>query len=181
MRRVFVAVPLDDDTRHALAAALDAALPMGLSGRPVPPANWHLTLRFIGRVDDPTIDRIVAGLDSTSLGDPFRVRWGGLGAFPNERRARVVWIGLNEGGAEAAGLADRVEDALVASSVEPADRPFRAHLTVSRLRPVQPVLDVVGSVERLGVSMVVDRVCLFESHLGRGGARYDVVEEFLLG
>jgi RNA 2',3'-cyclic 3'-phosphodiesterase len=180
MKRVFVAVPLDDDTRHALAGSVEAAVPGGLPGKPVPPPNWHLTLRFIGRADDPTVDRIVEALDSTPLGPPFPVRWGGLGAFPNPGRARVLWIGITRGAPEAALLAERVEDALGRASLEPADRPFRAHLTLARLRPAQAVADVVGPAEPSEVPMLVDRVALFESHLGPGGARYSVVEEFAL-
>lgn len=180
MRRVFVAIPLDDDSRHALAESVEAAVPGGLPGRPVPPPNWHLTLRFIGLADDPTVDRVVEALDSGPLGSPFRVRWGGLGAFPNPGRARVLWIGLTGGAAEATLLAERVEDALMRASLEPADRPFRAHLTLARIRPAQAVADVVGTAEPSEVPMLVDRVALFESHLGRGGARYTVVEEFAL-
>lgn len=180
VRRIFVAVPLDDSVRHGLSALLRERIPRGIPGRPVPPENWHLTLRFIGPVDDPTVDRVSQVLDEADLGASFRVRWGPLGAFPNARRARVLWVGLTAGAEAAAGLAERVEDALDRASLGPADRPFRGHLTVSRLRPVQDLTPIVESVEPLDVAMRVDRITLFESHLSRRGARYEALEEFPL-
>lgn len=180
MRRVFVAVPLDDDTRHALAARLAELVGDALPGRPVAPENWHLTLRFIGDVEDPVVDRIVASLDQADLGARFGLRWGGLGAFPNPRRAQVVWVGLSDGAEPAARLADAVEEAVQEAGVEPTDRPFRPHLTVSRFRPMESVAHLVESGIDLAVPMQVDRVTLYESRLRRGGAQYRVIEEFPL-
>jgi RNA 2',3'-cyclic 3'-phosphodiesterase len=180
VRRLFVAMPVDDDTRHAMAALLAERVPRGLPGRVVAPENWHVTLRFVGWADDRTQDLITAALDGADLGARFRVGWGGLGAFPGPRRARVLWVGIDEGAAKAVALAGRVEEALETAGLPPADRPFHPHLTVSRLRPTQDVTPIVESVAPLGVTTAVDRVTLFESHLGRGGARYEMVEEFPL-
>lgn len=178
---MFVAVPLDDDTRHALAARLTEEVGDDLPGRPVAPENWHLTLRFLGEVEDPVVDRIVAALDTAPLGVPFPVRWGGLGAFPSARRAQVVWVGLSAGEEAMARLAVSVDEALQAAGIERSDRPFRPHLTVSRLRPTGSVDHALEKVDDLAIRMEVDRVTLFESRLRRGGAQYGVIEEFPLG
>lgn len=179
--RLFVAVPLTDTARLRIAHALGAGAPRGLPGRVVRPENWHVTVRFLGEVGETEGDLVVDALDRADLGPGFRVRWAGLGAFPRPSRATVLWLGTDRGETELAGLACRIESALEGAGFAPEDRPFRGHLTLSRIRPHQDVTPLVGSVEHLDVEMPVERVVLYRSHLGPGGARYEEVEEFSLG
>jgi 2'-5' RNA ligase len=147
----------------------------------VRPENWHVTLRFLGDVDAVQRDRVVAALDEEDLGERFLVTWGELGAFPRARRATVLWLGLERGSAELEALAVVAEAASARAGFPPEDRPFRAHLTLSRIRPHQDVSALLDGVAPLDVAMEVDRIVLYRSHLGRGGARYEAVEEFPLG
>jgi len=181
LSRLFVAVPLPDDTRHALAASVREAAPGGLPGRPVAPPNWHVTLRFLGDVGAVAADRVAASLDECDLGDTFGLTWGGLGAFPRPQRAAVLWVGADRGAAGLAGLAATVEEAVGAAGLPPEDRPFRPHLTLSRIRPPRDVNLLLESTPRFAVQMEVERVVLYRSHLGRGGARYEEMEGFSLG
>ncbi len=178
--RVFVAVPLDPGTRDLMALRIRSIL-AEMPGRPVPPANWHLTLRFLGEVDEVAVDRLLAALDQAVLGSPFRVRWGALGAFPKPGRAGVLWVGVDGDGGALEALAGRVDEALGDAGFPPEDRPFRPHLTISRMRPEEDLRGVLGEAGALDVAMAVDRVTVFQSRLGRGGAQYRVVAEFPLG
>ena len=180
MRRLFVAVALDDEARHALASQLDSAIATDLPGLVVRPANWHLTLRFVGDVDDPTVDRIVYALDDSALGSAFRVRLGRFGAFPTMKRAQVLWVGVQSGDDDLAALAAAVNGALEAAGVEPEDRPFRPHLTIARLRPIESVADLITNAGPIDIPITIDRVTLYERRLRRGGAEYEVVDEFPL-
>jgi 2'-5' RNA ligase len=177
--RVFVAIPLDSETRDLLAQRIRAAVPV-MPGRPVPPENWHLTLRFLGEIDEVALDRLNAALDEAPLGPRFPVRWGALGAFPRASRAGVLWIGMEGDGGDLHRLADRVDAALAVAGHPLEDRPFRPHLTISRMRPQVDVRSVVAAALPAGVAMEVDRVAVFQSRLGRGGASYRVVEEHRL-
>ena len=86
--RMFLAVALDDESRHAIAAHLDEFLGgKRLPGRPVRPDNWHITLRFLGPTETRQAEQIVAHLDQHLMVGPHRVRLGGLGGFPKEQRA----------------------------------------------------------------------------------------------
>jgi len=181
VERLFVAAPLTDEARSSLSAMLRAAIPRGLPGRVVPPANWHVTLRFLGEVGATDRDRLLFALDRSNLGGRFTVRWDGLGAFPNPRRATVLWVGAGRGAAELEALAGSVETAVASTGFPTEDRPFRPHLTLSRVRPHQDVGALLSSAGKVGVSMPVTRVVVCRSHLGRGGARYEEVEEFPLG
>jgi 2'-5' RNA ligase len=176
--RLFVAVPLTEEARHHMSHLLDGA---SLPGRPHHPEKWHITLRFLGEVDEVARDRVAACLDEADLGEPFRVRWGGLDAFPRASKANVLWVGVEHGFDHLEALHARVERALDGAGFPPEDRPFRPHLTLSRIRPQQDVTELVERTESLGVTMPVDRVTLYRSHLGRGAARYEELESFPLG
>jgi 2'-5' RNA ligase len=179
--RLFVAVPLTEDSRQALSLLLTDVAPRGLPGRVVPPGNWHVTLRFLGDVDPVGRDRLLAALDDAELGPPFAVRWAHLGAFPRPRRATVLWVGADRGTVELEQLAALVEDAAGVAGFTPEERPFRSHLTLSRIRPSQDITALVDAIPPMGVMMPVDRVVVYQSRLGRGGAQYTELESFPLG
>jgi len=178
--RLFLAIPLTDEARHAIVHHLKSHLARPLPGRPVRPELWHLTLRFLGEVEEVDGDRIMREVDAADRGPAFGVRWGSLGAFPRPRRANVLWLGVDQGEYEAERLAAVVEEGVEAAGFPPEDRPYRSHLTLSRLRPDQDVTAVLEAVPPLGLAMAVDRVVLYRSHLGPGGPRYEEVESFPL-
>ncbi len=173
-RRLFVALDIPDEIK----AALSTGRPW--PGRPVPPENLHLTLRFLGSTDQIRYERLLAAL--AAIQQPgFLLRFDGLGAFPNPRKATVLWLGLATGAAELAALADLVEEAAQNVGFQPEDRPFHPHLTLSRIRPHQDVSTSLDREVANGMSVKVNEFLLMESHLGRGGARYEILDRFPLG
>jgi len=180
LSRLFVAVPLTDEARHALSATILRAAPDRLPGRVVRPANWHVTLRFLGDVDAVGRDRVAAALDQADLGPPFSILWGRFGAFPRPQNASVLWVGADRGAEHLERLAARVDEAAQGAGFPPEERPFRPHLTLSRIRPHRDVGPLLES-GSLGVHMEVGRIVLYQSHIGKGGVRYEEIEEFPLG
>ncbi|CAN5354201.1 RNA 2',3'-cyclic phosphodiesterase [soil metagenome] len=155
-------------------------MPADLPGKRVPAENWHLTLRFLGDTPPALRDGLVAELESTTLGEPFAVRFGGLGAFPHPRRARVLWLGVAAGAAGLRALAAATEEAAQRAGFPAADKPFSPHLTLSRIRPPRSVAALLEGAGPLDVGMEVDEVVLYRSHLGKGPARYEAVARFAL-
>ncbi|HEY5889349.1 MAG TPA: RNA 2',3'-cyclic phosphodiesterase [Acidimicrobiia bacterium] len=172
--RVFAAVSLPNDVRQALA---EQTAEWDIPGRRVPPSNWHITLRFLGEIEEVTCDRYKAALDESQLGKPFRIRLSGFGAFPNQRKATVVWAGVGPGADRLFELAEACDSAAEATGVSPEDRPFSPHLTLSRVRPPAPVVSLIEQGE-LDISWWVGQIVLFESIGGRGGVRYEPLEFF---
>ena len=178
LRRCFVAVPIPDEIRMALADVLsDTRFP----GRFSSPQRWHITLRFLGEIDDITYERFLNAFEEEDLSDPFRVTMSGLGAFPGSKRAKVVWAGITDGTAHLEALSASAEEAAETAGLEPEDRPFRPHLTLSVLRPAQDVTGLLHSAPDFDLSWKCDQVIVYESHLGRGPARYEPLETFRLG
>lgn len=179
--RLFVAVALADEVRHGLAAHLGDALDgRPLPGRPVPPDNWHITLRFLGYATEDVRDVVTAALDEAEAGGPFRLRFGGLGAFPRPARATVLWLGIEEGAERLGEVAAAVEEAVVGCGFLQEERPFHAHLTLSRIRPHQDVRPTIDRVPPFPLRQPVTEFVLFRSTLGGGPARYEPVERFPL-
>jgi 2'-5' RNA ligase len=179
--RLFIGVPLGDDTRREIGARLRSALPDGLPGRAVPVANWHLTLRFLGATRGDQLATLRERLSAAALGEAFGVRFGGLGAFSRPRSARVMWIAVTEGAERLRELARTAEDAARAAGFAPEEKPYTPHLTISRLQPPRNVTGAIERVPPLDVEMRVGEVIVFRSHLGGGPARYAPVERFALG
>jgi RNA 2',3'-cyclic 3'-phosphodiesterase len=175
--RIFVAVPLPDEVRMALA---DRLQPLDMPGKVVPPENWHITLRFLGWTDDVAFDRMLAALDESDLGSPFNVMLGGMGAFPRPKSATVIWLAVAEGLTRLEELATVAEEAAQSAGFGPEERPFRAHLTLSRVRPAEDVSNLLDSSPGADLGWRCGSVVVYRSHLGRGGARYEPLETFAL-
>jgi RNA 2',3'-cyclic 3'-phosphodiesterase len=151
-----------------------------LPGKPVPPENWHMTLRFLGSTESLAYEKLLAGLDQTDLGPPFTAVLGPMGAFSRPRTASVLWMAIEQGREELERLAAVVEEVVEAAGFEGEERPFRAHLTLSRLRPVEDVGGLLDKYEETNLRWRVEAIAVFRSHLGGGPARYEVLETFPL-
>lgn len=183
-RRLFVAVRPPDVVVAGLDASLAprlGALPGG--ARPIPAADWHVTLAFFAKVDDDDVDRLRLSLAMAGgRVVPFDFELSGLGAFPIARRARVVWVGVGHGGDRLAELATAIEAETAKRGFPGEDREFSAHMTVARLGEPADVSGFVGEVGAAVSSPPVEvrEVVLFESRTHRSGATYDVVDTFPL-
>lgn len=130
--RAFIAVDVDATNRiRGLLGELQA-LPARL--RVVPPGNLHLTLKFLGEVDEGRVPAVVGALEAAVEGtEPFSLVLKGTGAFPRERSPRVLWIGV-EGAEPLEGVARRLDPLLEDLGFPREKRPFSAHLTVARVK-----------------------------------------------
>lgn len=173
--RVFVAVGLSDDHRHALAAYLDEVLEP-LPGKPVPPPNWHLTIRYLGDIVEVAYDRFLNALDEVEKPAPFRMSFSGLGAFPKPTKATVLWLGIGRGEEDLVALAQAAERAAVAVGLAAEDRPFQAHLTLARIQPPRNVWPWLADVPEPPIKIDVAEMGLYRSHLGGATPVYELLD-----
>jgi 2'-5' RNA ligase len=175
--RLFIGVPLSEEARLAIAKSL----PTNLPGKPVPAENWHFTLRFLGPTTAEARDQIIRQVDSATCGAPFTIRFSGLGAFPQPRRARILWLGIDEGSDRMVQLAAIAEAAARNAGFTAETKPFKPHLTLSRIDPPVSVAPLVDSKPVFGARMTVESLIVYRSRLGGGPARYEEVTRILLG
>lgn len=157
-----------------VVGAGDRLAQLAIPGRRVPPRNWHVTLRFVGKIDDVTYDRWLWSLEQVDC-PPIRVRLTGMGAFPRPRKATVLWIGLEAEGLD--DLAAAVEEATVAAGLSPEERPFRAHLTLSRIRPPRDVHTLVEATPPMEMGWKADSFHV----MAAVGSSYRIFDSLPLG
>ncbi|HEU4319016.1 MAG TPA: RNA 2',3'-cyclic phosphodiesterase [Acidimicrobiia bacterium] len=168
--RVFLAVPIPPEIRFALAERIgDLQIP----GRVAPPENWHITLRFLDTVDRVTYERFLASLDPLPE-TSFPLALDGFGAFPRPAKATVFWAGIGKGATQLSVLNEDAEEAALAAGLSPEERPFHPHLTLSRIRPPADVRHLLE--EEIELSWRCEKLVVYRSHPGRGGARYEPID-----
>jgi 2'-5' RNA ligase len=184
--RCFVAIELDHALRGPLLRLLRERLPASKHVRWCGENQLHLTLKFLGDVDDKTLSRASDVIATASAGvEPFSIRLSELGCFPGPSNPRVLWCGISdetEGCARWLAVAD---PQLAELGFKREQREFRPHITLGRSRDragadvLRRVLDEAPSPPAR--EMRVARVVLFESRLLGGGAEYHPVCTARLG
>ena len=134
----------------------------------------HITVRFIGHVDDRRADEIRAVLAPPLALDPFDLTIAGVGTFPPKGPPRVVWAGLTVGSAELIAIESTVSERLVRAGVPREERTYNPHLTLARVRDaagLRPASFAGFGEIGLGTTSV-DAITLFESRLSPKGPTY---------
>jgi len=179
--RSFVAVSISEGARRQIADLLGR-----LRREPGAVIRWvrlelmHLTLAFLGEVSHEFLESVkprLAGVAQQHRG--FTMQLKGLGAFPSPARARVVWVGTEQGRDDVCALQGDVVKALCSVGYQSERRPFSPHLTLGRLRMPGDVSKAVAA-QFASESFTIDRVVLFRSALGPAGPAYSVLAEFPL-
>lgn len=175
--RCFVAVEIPEPIQALLKPVqthLQSQIHKGTSW--TKPGNFHLTLKFLGDVHPEAIHDVSEALQRvTDRHPPFSIDFGGIGAFPNLARPRVVWIGIKQGASTVTRLAKLVNHELTHLGFS-TDNRFHPHLTLARLRTatnLEPIKNILRKYDTIvGGSMRVKEIALMQSQLHRNGAIY---------
>jgi RNA 2',3'-cyclic 3'-phosphodiesterase len=131
---------------------------------------WHVTLAFLGQVDESAANRLLRRLENAARRHSvFRLAFSGAGAFPTPNRANVLWSGLSGDRGALAHLAESVAAGASRAGAPPPDkgRRFRPHLTLARCRMPADVTELVAALDGdQGPSWPADRIHLGRSRLG---------------
>jgi 2'-5' RNA ligase len=179
--RLFVALPISADVRESLLSFLGELRRADSKPRWVHPDNLHLTLKFIGHVDDEHLPKIAGALQEVAAPSPIALEFRGIGFFPNDRRPAVVWAGI-QAPPELAALAVRVDQSLGTCGISRETRPFAPHLTLARLkepglsRPLRTL--IANSKDRVLGKQIAAEFHLMESKTKSTGAEYTTLRSF---
>lgn len=131
LMRLFVAVDIDNAIRERITSFVDRLRSFAPDARWVKEESLHVTLKFIGEQPDAAVDRIKQALAKIAF-KPVQIRFTGYGFFPNEKSARVFWVGM-EADPDLASLAAEVDHKLAVLGVPKEERKFSPHLTLARI------------------------------------------------
>jgi RNA 2',3'-cyclic 3'-phosphodiesterase len=179
--RLFVALEIPPEVRENLAALLKSLREASPQTRWVRPKNLHVTLKFIGEVPAAKLADIRGALAGVRSEQPVVLDFRGLGFFPNEKRPRVFWEGI-EASPNLKTLAAEIDGATEKLGIAREWRPFSPHLTLARFEPprLPETLRVAihENAEREFGSLRTSEFHLIASKLKPSGAEYTTVESF---
>lgn len=180
--RVFVAVDVGDAVRREVTRVV-SALTGKLEAVKTPPkvvwvkpAALHVTIKFIGEVEPPEVERLQELLMPPIEVAPFEILWRGIGAFPSTKNPRALWLGVVDGAAPLAAIEAEVSRRIAGvNAVELDDRALLPHLTLGRVKMAGAGIDwpkILKAVEVKHVKSAIDRVTLYRSQLSQQGPHY---------
>ena len=180
-KRLFVSIDLEPSLCHEVASVQTVFRDLpGISL--TDPEQAHITLKFLGDVDEDAIESITetlsAALNQSGI-THFPIRVEGLGVFPEFAYISVIWLGVREGGNEVAALHSAIDDPLVSLGFDPESFEFIPHVTIARMthgEAKDSVQDVLRTTDPSVGEMLVTEICLTESTLTADGPVYDTVE-----
>lgn len=187
--RAFLSVNLDGTLKKEFSL-IQEDLKKEITGvRWVKPELLHVTLKFLGEIDEEVISTLEAPLNELAKNHtPFSVTFSGLGVFPTFSRPRVIWIGMDKGSEEFARLVQNLEAAMASQpfsfpETKNGGKDFVPHLTLGRAkknrRPLIPG-NVLSRQWKCDIPLTVDRYYLMRSELQPSGPVYTPLKEFLL-
>lgn len=185
--RLFVALDVPGEVRQALGESIAPLKPLCRAARWVRSEGMHLTLKFIGHaIADDDAEKLAAAraaLSAIHSGEPVAIRYRGIEFFPDARRPRVAWCGI-EASANLMQLAADIECALAPLGVPREQRALVPHLTLARFKSPEGVAALARAAAEFAQrdfgSARETEFHLFESKLKPGGADYRKIESYSL-
>ena len=177
--RMFISIPIADE--QAVAPVL-ADMRLTDNVRPSSSSQMHITVRFIGDIDDGRTGKVVKAVSDAVAGmEPFMITIGNAGCFPKPERPSVLWIGA-EPGDRLRSLSDSIARNLRASNIKFDERPFKGHITVGRCTgPVNPRPFIEKYSGKELCSFLCDEILIMRSDLGPKGAKHTVLDRIRIG
>ena len=180
LMRLFIAIELPEAIKQGIAKVQEQLRETGATANWTRPEGIHLTLKFLGEVEESKTREIMQMLVGATQGTgKLNLEVTGAGAFPNVKTPRVLWLGVT-GDVEKLGLLQAsVENAMTGLGFEREERKFSPHLTLARIKFPKPRDNWQQKIEsirdvKLG-GFEADRVSLMKSELKREGAVYTEV------
>jgi len=180
--RLFTGIDLPTPIIQTLEALLHRLRPTA-SVKWSPPANLHITTRFIGEWPEARLPELQTALAKLPTHPPIPIQIRNLGYYPNPHSPRVFWAGI-EASPDLAALAAETDAALDPLGLPPEGRPFNPHLTLARIKdrvPLTNLREAVAALPSLDFgSFTADRFFLYHSRQGPAGSGYTKLAEFPL-
>ncbi|MFZ5518145.1 MAG: RNA 2',3'-cyclic phosphodiesterase [Candidatus Zhuqueibacterota bacterium] len=183
--RTFIAIQIPAEMKKEIGTLQEKFKSVGKSVSWVRPENIHVTLKFLGDTNEARIDEIEGKIKLAVSGvQPFQIEVKGVGAFPNLRRPRVIWVGAASEPAMLETIVEKLEKNLKELGFKPEDRKFTAHLTIGRVKDAPDGVALSGKVQAFAQfnagSFETASIELIKSDLLPTGARYTTLRKIVL-
>ncbi|MBN1914111.1 MAG: RNA 2',3'-cyclic phosphodiesterase [Candidatus Omnitrophica bacterium] len=183
--RSFIAISLPPDIKDALARMQEKLKKSGADVKWVAPANIHLTLKFLGDLNEKKLEAVYGAMEDTAKNNTrFYARIRDLGAFPKVSSPRIIWAGIGAGDEEIKKIARQLEESIARVGIPKEDRPFSCHITLGRTksalnldRLTQDLTKNGKDPEAEGLGFDIEKITFFKSTLTPKGPLYEALKE----
>jgi RNA 2',3'-cyclic 3'-phosphodiesterase len=179
--RTFIGIDISEGIRDSAVALQHALAKTGAEVKWASPESMHVTLLFLGDVDDRELHTICRAVQEVAAREPsFALRVSGVGAFPNTRRPKIVWGGVTEGAEALQRLYDDLETRMLdLGCYRKEERGYTPHLTLGRVRGESDGHALAGELAKRtaweGGRTTVEEVLVYSSEMDRDGPVYTVI------
>lgn len=183
--RAFIAIELPQIIKTALAKLQEQLKQSGADVKWVEPQNIHLTLKFLGEINQEQLVLIKQIIDDTARDrKTFPASISSLRAFPKINFPRVIWAGISPGDNETKEIVRDLEEKIQKLGIPKEERPFAAHITLGRVRSlknkeklVQALNSLTPDLSAQPIEFPVLKITLFKSTLSPKGPSYEAIQE----
>lgn len=183
--RTFIAIRFSETFKDYLGKLQDVLKTSNADVKWVKKENIHLTLKFLGEIEDKKIGEITKIIDNLSSKMPvFQLELSTLAAFPKKEYPRVIWVGLAKGGTQIKQMAEELNNAISRLGLPKEPRPFSSHITLGRVKSslnkkqlIEQLNYLEGNFPKPTLSLKIDKLTLFKSTLTPTGPIYEVLYE----
>jgi len=174
--RSFIAVKISFDQKGQISELIRDFKRSDVRVKWVKPENLHVTLKFLGEVDEKDLPNIFDALQKSLTNDrSFQFNLESVGCFPNMKRPRVIWVGIDQGAENLKILAKKVDGIMTEFGFEREKRGFSPHLTIGRVKDSQGIEELTSSFGQIKFkteTCLIDEVIFIQSILKREGPTY---------
>jgi len=172
--RTFFAFPIPKDIQNDLYNQTSKLREDSTGVKWVAPENFHITLRFIGDIEDDILARLEKMVEDVPMHKGiFTVKYKGLGAFPPKGKPKVIYAPIETGKKECSEVYSFLDN-LLSAFIPKEKRPYTPHITLGRVKGHAQVPDLRNYSDDVSGAFTVDECVLYESRLGPSGASYYV-------
>ena len=176
--RAFIGIEVSDDVRVALSRVHDDLTGCGAKVKLVAPANVHLTMKFLGDIDDKMAGNVASAMAEAAGAGQIAFEVAGLGRFPPRGKPRTLWAGVSDGADAVVALFTKLDAALGPLGFE-SERRFVPHVTIGRVKSPKGADALTPVIEHHAATVFgtcrAEEIVLFKSTLTPQGAIYDVL------
>ena len=185
MIRAFICIELPDDIKEKLGRLQADLKALGQSVRWTRTDGIHLTLKFLGDIEQEVVPNIVEQISEAAQQiSPFEIQVKDVGAFPNFKKPRVFWIGIDEQSGALAHIQTAIESNLASLGFEKEQRRFSPHLTIGRVKTSEGLNSISSALEQMKLKVMsfsAKQVVVMQSQLQPTGAVYTPLHVIKIG
>ncbi|MBM3244518.1 MAG: RNA 2',3'-cyclic phosphodiesterase [Candidatus Omnitrophica bacterium] len=183
--RAFIAIPIPEQTKKHLLLLQEKLKGYGADVKWVQTDNIHLTLKFLGEVDEDNLSKVYRAIENAVKETcAFSADIASLGAFPKIDYPKVIWVGIRQGEKETKEIAGLLEEEIEKTGIPKEKREFESHITIGRVRSLKNLKDLSTRLneftdyfEGTDMNFMVSKIVLFKSTLSPKGPTYEAIKE----